>query len=491
MASSVSRTGSELGAHETSAARMVQTRGMAAADEGSGKRATLVLGQDDHEHVLDKQCLNARQCGFLRSAEVCLTLRIETRSRICEIKAGDNGRIETRLALRCSDLPGTAQHIDVARRLHGARIRLAAIPSTCNCFNVVLATALCSVQIVRRKVVKCLHRPIQVLVAISSLCDRGYHSPATSVRSSVRHSIWSGVADLHSIAILTGLAEFIPLTTIFNFQLNLLQHTTMIASMATQYVVEQPEDVASRVLRRVQVSKMTRVLQDRLALANVKIQHGWENMSLDIIEPKIEEIRKRPASSNDTISDAASNSSRVYSSRDVSSSPLTAPMFSDDASGAGRELKRIRTRPMSASLSRTRRTQPWKKTHNLPESSPIKRHNRFDSNNAFASETSTIADPSPEHSEDDDADLPIHRYSINTSTKIVSSPPRTPSPARRSRKMQNVSWSRTPKTGEEGADLLIYLATSPAMTAHPKTVQPPSTPPCKSTPLPSSHMTPV
>jgi len=61
------------------------------------------------------------------------------------------------------------------------------------------------------------------------------------------------------------------------------------------------------------------------------------------------------------------------------------------------------------------------------------------------------------------------------------------------RKAHNVSWSRTPKHGEEGVDLLMYLANSPspANTRDAKTIiQPPTTPPCKSTPLPSSHMTP-
>lgn len=236
-------------------------------------------------------------------------------------------------------------------------------------------------------------------------------------------------------------------------------------------------------------------------------------MSLDTIEPKFEEslhVRKRPASSNDTVSDAASSTSSHIRSSRLSSSPLTAPMFSDDLQSGGRDLKRLRSTnlsrpPLTAiSMSGSRRgrmpSQAWKKSHNLPESSPIKqsRHARFDSNNlsntSFASETSTVADdpPSPDHSEDDDADLPVHSFSINASTKIMSSPPRTPSPARQSRKMHNVSWSRTPKTSEEDVNLLIYLATSPshANTAKPATIQPPSTPPCKSTPLPSSHMTP-
>ena len=260
---------------------------------------------------------------------------------------------------------------------------------------------------------------------------------------------------------------------------------------------------------------MTRALQDRLALANVKIQNGWENMSLDLIEPQVEERlrRKRPASSNDTISDTASTtSSRLHSS--LASSPLSAPIFSDDfqRSGSSHSNKRVRPSDLpkfsssGAVTGRRNRTSSggrasWKKNHSLPESSPIShtKHARFPSSNltqlSFISEGSTIPDdpPSPEFSEYDDADLPVHSFSINASTQITSSPPQTPPPDRRMRKTNNVSWSRTPKTGEEGADLLLYLATSPSPAngrAAKTIVQPPSTPPCKSTPLPSSHMTP-
>lgn len=294
---------------------------------------------------------------------------------------------------------------------------------------------------------------------------------------------------------------------------------------------------------------MTRVLQDRLALANVKIQNGWENMSLDLIEPQVEERllqkqRKRPASSNDTISDTASTtSSHLHSSSGLDSSPLTAPMYSDDfptRTGSAHSNKRLRPSEISrlaassgALTSRRDRvaaarhhTSSWKKTHQLPESSPIShaKHARFPSTTnpsylSFISEGSTVPDspPSPAHSEDDDADLPVTSFSLNSSTRIItSSPPRTPPPDRRMRKAHNVSWSRTPKTGEEGVDLLMYLATSPSPAHHhdrrdknssvitarnvgkatttpmipPPAVEAPSTPPCKSTPLPSSHMTP-
>lgn len=264
---------------------------------------------------------------------------------------------------------------------------------------------------------------------------------------------------------------------------------------------------------------MTRALQDRLALANVKIQNGWEHMSLDAIEPKIEERvrRKRAASSNDTISDTASTtSSRVHSSAGPASSPLTAPIFSDELPRSGSSYGSKRTKSgdniprlqsSGAMTGRRNRTTAgrqggWKSNHGLSQSSPIvhTKHARFPSNNptqvSFVSEHSTVPDdpPSPEFSEEDDSDLPVHSFSINASTRITSSPPQTPPPDRRMRKTHNVSWSRTPREGEEGADLLLYLAASPSVdnprTSKAAVMQPPSTPPCKSTPLPSSHMTP-
>jgi hypothetical protein len=258
---------------------------------------------------------------------------------------------------------------------------------------------------------------------------------------------------------------------------------------------------------------MTRALQDRLALANVKRQNGWENMSLDAIEPHVEERmrKKRTASSVDTISDTASTtSSRLHSSSGFNSSPLTAPMFSDDLRSGG-SVKRLRSMNMNKFASSgaatgrrnrfsARNQQTWKKNHDLPESSPIKhnRHAQFPLDNtlslSFISEASTIPDepPSPEFSEDDDADLPVHSFRLNSTSRITSSPPRTPPPERFHK--QHISWSRTPKNSDEGADLLVYLANSPSAgnsrTIRPAQAQPPSTPPCKSTPLPSSHMTP-
>ncbi|PSK53994.1 hypothetical protein B9Z65_7800 [Elsinoe australis] len=278
---------------------------------------------------------------------------------------------------------------------------------------------------------------------------------------------------------------------------------------------EQPDELTSRVLRRAQVSKMTRALQSSLALANVKCKNGWENLSLDTLEPRLNQelSRKRPASSADTMSTSSSSISGDHSSiRGLQSSPITLPMFSDDFDrSGGRSAKRLRVGgggktvyPASSSKtgrkSRNGRTvHSWKTTYQLPQSSPLfgSRQTHFTNSGpisklSFISETSTIPnDPrSPELSEEDDADLPVHSFAIQQSF-IASSPPRTPPPQRRLvNKESNVSWSRTPRTGEEGADLLMFLATSPTPAGNSKRTQmmAPSTPPPKSTPLPSSIM---
>ncbi|KAF2272461.1 uncharacterized protein EI97DRAFT_453050 [Westerdykella ornata] len=274
---------------------------------------------------------------------------------------------------------------------------------------------------------------------------------------------------------------------------------------------------------------MTRTLQNRLALANVKIKHGWESLSLDTLEPKVEvELkRKRPGSSNETLSDTSSVSERFYPYGIPDSSPLAAPIFSDDVRRSGSRTSRSgssqgkRPRytqsftryPGTSNHSRTKvrasasGSAHWKSMHRLPESSPVyhRRHTRFGTGHAsslsFVSETSTIPDHprSPLLSDDDDDDLPITSFQL-TSSHMRSSPPRaprTPSPAiarsaRTARLREGgLAAAGPPRNGEEDANLLIYLAASPspAHASTAKTLMPaPSTPPPKSTPLPSSMM---
>jgi len=297
---------------------------------------------------------------------------------------------------------------------------------------------------------------------------------------------------------------------------------------------DQPAEVANKVLRRAQVSKMTRALQDRLTLANIKVKQGWEKYSIETLEPKIElEIkRKRPGSSNGALSDTSSSVSEHYyharSHRGLDSSPLTMPMFSDDLPRSGSSYgsrKRVRYQhaqpahhayPASSNHARVKvkgvhhkasSASSWKSNYRLPESSPAyhERHVRYSDSHvprlSFISEGSTVADRSPSPtSEQDDEDLPV--MSFQAGSNITSSPPqripRTPSPdIARSARLRSKPFpnAHTNQNGDDsGADLLMYLAASPSPAnpkgaRTPRSSQPaPSTPPPKSTPLPSSMM---
>ncbi|KAI9797985.1 MAG: hypothetical protein M1833_005041 [Piccolia ochrophora] len=295
--------------------------------------------------------------------------------------------------------------------------------------------------------------------------------------------------------------------------------------------MDRSEEVVEKILRRAEVAKMTRLLQQRLALASFKAKHGWENLDMDTIEPKLEtELkRKRPASSSDMLSDTSSSvSDQLYPTGTMSSSsPLTAPIFSDEVTRSGssfghqrRKLHssesqrstfqadaRKRARSMSnntADYGAPRHT--WKTDRRLPQSSPVYHRQHaglpasHGANLSFVSSASTIPmEPSSPNfatiSDDEDQDLPMHSFQV-TASQIRSSPPRTPPPTRaRSARFRDAhlgsSVSHDPETGEEGADLLLYLATSPspANPAMKARVFPPSTPPSQSHALPSSMMT--
>jgi hypothetical protein len=257
---------------------------------------------------------------------------------------------------------------------------------------------------------------------------------------------------------------------------------------------------------------MARKLQDRLALASYKTQHDLENMSFTLVEAHVASSikRKRPSSSTATSSDTSSTTSerRLFSST-LGSSPITAPFFSDDiyrSEIAKRRPKRTpfdsisiqsSTRPDTHKRARTQSMAPplelsrssWKTAHGLPQSSPSinRKTSQFSTshgpNLSFVSETTTIPD-SPTFGEIDNHDRSQHSFSMNS--KLHSSPPRTPPPSR-SRATQNRGSNAV---GEEGADLLMYLATSPSP-AHPGAkprIFAPSTPPSHAQALPSSMM---
>ncbi|KAL9104124.1 MAG: hypothetical protein Q9187_008936, partial [Circinaria calcarea] len=108
-------------------------------------------------------------------------------------------------------------------------------------------------------------------------------------------------------------------------------------------------------------------------------------------------------------------------------------------------------------------------------------------NLSFISETSTIPN-SPNFgavSDEEDQHLPTHSFRIQ-STSMRGSPPRTPPPTRG----RGNRHRKSNATGEEGADLLLYLATSPSPANPTVKVRGflPSTPPSNHAVLPSSMM---
>ena len=196
------------------------------------------------------------------------------------------------------------------------------------------------------------------------------------------------------------------------------------------------------------------------------------------------------------------------------SSPLKAPLFSDavgSSSGSSGHRKRTYLASfdnITSTPSKRFRGSPtahksfsghatWKDSHQLSQSSPIKprRQQHFTTSNGpdvsfFQTRRMTNELTSPNFaapSDDEDDLLPAHSFNIR------SSPPRTPPMQTRSRRgKENKPNGQGKKTGEEGADLLIYLANSPspAMKNGRRAMEPPSTPPQKSKnlDLPSSMM---
>ncbi|PHH77151.1 hypothetical protein CDD80_881 [Ophiocordyceps camponoti-rufipedis] len=290
---------------------------------------------------------------------------------------------------------------------------------------------------------------------------------------------------------------------------------------------KQPEAVVDSVLKRAQVTKIARRLQNRLALAQFKAKHGWEDLTLDSIEPKLEEeLRRKRLCDGDVLSDSSSSASDLpYPTRALMSSPLKPAMFSDavgssnGSSGHRKRTyfasfdnqgsspgKRFRASP-TAHKSSFSGHAAWKDNHQLAQSSPIKprrlphfttstgpdlsffKQRRHANGLKSPNLASTHHDDDDKVDEDDDR-LPTRSY---TASHIRSSPPRTPPMQTRRRSRENVAPANGGKSGEEGADLLLYLAASPspAVRSNRARMERLTTPPPKNSKLdlPSSMMT--
>jgi hypothetical protein len=288
---------------------------------------------------------------------------------------------------------------------------------------------------------------------------------------------------------------------------------------------KQPADVVDSVLKRAEISKVARQLQNRLALAQFKTKHGWEDLTLDTIEPKFEEeIKRKRCFDGDVLSDSSSNASDLpYPARAIMSSPLKAPLFSDaigssngssghrkrsyfasfDVAATTPTGKRFRGSPTAYKSLTGAGHASWKDSHQLAQSSPIKPRRQQHFTTSAGPDVSffqqrrlnmELTSPNFAAPSDDEEDIPLHSFMADT---MRSSPPRTPPMQTRTiaskRSGDNMENQKGGKTGEEGADLLLYLAASPspAVKSRRRAMEPPSTPPQKNTKLdlPSSMMT--
>ncbi|KAK7752126.1 hypothetical protein SLS62_005870 [Diatrype stigma] len=308
--------------------------------------------------------------------------------------------------------------------------------------------------------------------------------------------------------------------------------------MMSSPLKKQPEAVADKVLKRVEVSKIARRLQGRLALAQFKTKHGWEDLTLDTLEPKIEEeIRRKRQYEADMLSDSSSTTSELPypNSRALMSSPLKAPLFSDAVGPSSGSTSGHRKRtymasfdmPMSSPTKRQRSSptthksfnhnhshnhththhhnanqNQWRSHRQLAQSSPVKPRRQQHFTTSTGPDVSFFQGarrPSMDFAShnfaahlEEDEDLPVHSFRVDHNR---ASPPRTPPMRNRTvpnRRNKDRLATNGQKSGEEGADLLLYLAASPSP-AVPSTktrMEPPSTPPMKKDlALPSSMMT--
>ncbi|KLU84529.1 hypothetical protein MAPG_03570 [Magnaporthiopsis poae ATCC 64411] len=161
--------------------------------------------------------------------------------------------------------------------------------------------------------------------------------------------------------------------------------STMTMSSTSISFSRQPDVVADKVLRRAELGKMARRLQNSLALAKFKTTHGLEELTLDSLEPRFEEERRRRRmlAEGDMLSDSSSSSasdlpyyptSSSSANRALTSSPLkaTGPVFFSDAigpsSGGGGSTGHHRKRTYMATFDGDSRQPP-----HYAMSSPSKR----------------------------------------------------------------------------------------------------------------------
>ncbi|SZF03846.1 unnamed protein product [Blumeria hordei] len=214
----------------------------------------------------------------------------------------------------------------------------------------------------------------------------------------------------------------------------------------------QPQIVVDAVLKRAEVGKIGRTLKTRLAFAQFKVMRGWEDLSIDAIEPKVQELRQHmradakrdflPEDSDMKISSDQRQpqprhplGSRFRNAIDASRQTITSESRAPDGSCGKRRNEEGLGDPSCLIGSRKRYcSSPLGHPHpyqDLPltQSSPIKPPHQAHFTTTVGPGLSFYADSyRPRHlldglldeSEEDEVSLPLYSFNIN------SSPPRTP-----------------------------------------------------------------
>ncbi|GAO45832.1 hypothetical protein SAICODRAFT_64651 [Saitoella complicata NRRL Y-17804] len=197
----------------------------------------------------------------------------------------------------------------------------------------------------------------------------------------------------------------------------------------------QQREAEERILRRVEISKMSRNLKTRLNLAMYKTQRGWENLPLAAIEPKVaaESARRKESSSGESPTRTSDSEFLVPGLPSPSKRRILGLADGDRLPPISLPYEK----PRSAT-KRIRRSSATEHTDHLFNTA------WQNSQRLNHSQSSPIRRPQPGVDSDPPSDL-----------VLGSSPPRTP-PRKASFRPNGM------KETEEGADLLLFLATSPS-----------------------------
>ncbi len=256
---------------------------------------------------------------------------------------------------------------------------------------------------------------------------------------------------------------------------------------------------------------MARKLQGALALASYKARNGMDNLAFDTAGDK-NAGRKRRASTTISPSSSSSYEPQLFSSP-FCSSPIKAPssshgIYSEHLEEGPQKRSKIHPRLTYPSPSPRKRTlrqstaaipavessrNQWKPMHKLPASSPAsyKPPVHFpaghEANASFMSGMSTLPDSPPLGQNSDEESSLQERSFSRDAYSFNAAGPRTPPPTRN----RSDKHRKSNPTGE-GVRLLLDFASSPSpANACPNRsgMNPPSTPPSKSTALGTSMMT--